>query len=110
MANIEAPDGGAAIAAGNARVLSARLNDARFFWDEDNKSGNFDRWLEKLKGVTFHAKLGTMFERVERIEALAREIAPLVGADPDVAAPRRAPLQGPTSPAAWSASSPNCRA
>ena len=84
-ANIEATDGGAAIAAGNARVLSARLNDARFFWTEDNKPGNFERWLEKLKGVTFHAKLGTMYERVERIEALAREIAPLVGADPDKA-------------------------
>jgi glycyl-tRNA synthetase beta chain len=85
VANIEAIDGGAAIAAGNARVLSARLNDARFFWDEDRKVGLADR-LEKLKGVTFHAKLGTMFERVERIEALAREIAPLVGADADLAA------------------------
>ncbi len=81
VANIEAKDGGKAIAAGNARVLSARLNDARFFWDEDRKDGNFDRWLEKLKGVTFHAKLGTMAERVERISALAREVAPLVGAD-----------------------------
>ena len=85
VANIEAIDGGVAIAAGNARVLSARLNDARFFWDEDRKVRLEDR-LEKLKGVTFHAKLGTMFERVERIEALAREIAPLVGADPQAAA------------------------
>ncbi|HYF22016.1 MAG TPA: glycine--tRNA ligase subunit beta [Caulobacteraceae bacterium] len=85
VANIEASDGGAAIAAGNARVLSARLNDARFFWDEDLKAG-FEPWLEKLKGVTFHAKLGTVAERVERIAALAREIAPLVGADPDTAA------------------------
>jgi glycyl-tRNA synthetase beta chain len=85
VANIEAIDGGAAIAAGNARVLSARLNDARFFWDEDHKVSLESR-LEKLKGVTFHAKLGTMYERVERIEALAREIAPLVGADPDRAA------------------------
>src|SRR5690606_26085239 len=64
--------------------LSARLNDARFFWDEDRKVG-FDVWLEKLKGVTFHAKLGTLAERVDRIAALAREIAPLVGADPDQA-------------------------
>jgi len=85
VANIEASDGGAAVAAGNARVLSARLNDARFFWDEDRKVPLESR-LEKLKGVTFHAKLGSMFERVERIEALAREIAPLVGADPDRAA------------------------
>jgi glycyl-tRNA synthetase beta chain len=85
VANIEAIDGGAAIAAGNARVLSARLNDARFFWEQD-KAVTLESRLEKLKGVTFHAKLGTMFERVERIEALAREIAPLVGADPDLAA------------------------
>jgi len=84
VANIAAEDGGKVIAAGNAKVLSARLSDARFFWDEDRKSG-FDAWLEKLSGVTFHAKLGTMAERVDRIVALAREIAPLVGADPDVA-------------------------
>ncbi len=81
IANIAAADGGKVIAAGNAKVLSARLSDARFFWDEDRKAGNFDAWLEKLNGVTFHAKLGTMAERVKRIEALAREIAPLVGAD-----------------------------
>jgi glycyl-tRNA synthetase beta chain len=85
VANIEAVDGGATIAAGNARVLSARLNDARFFWDEDRKV-SLEARLEKLKGVTFHAKLGTMYERVERIEALARTIAPWVGADPDLAA------------------------
>ena len=84
VANIEATDGGATIAAGNARVLSARLNDARFFWDEDRKVPLESR-LDKLKGVTFHAKLGTMYERVERIESLAREIAPLVGADPELA-------------------------
>ncbi len=81
IANIAAADGGKVIAAGNAKVLSARLSDARFFWDEDRKAGNFDEWLEKLNGVTFHAKLGTMAQRVKRIEALAREIAPLVGAD-----------------------------
>ena len=80
VANIRATDGGAAIAAGNARVLSARLSDAQFFWDEDRKV-TLESRLEKLRGVTFHAKLGTMFERVERIEALARQIAPLVGAD-----------------------------
>jgi glycyl-tRNA synthetase beta chain len=85
VANIEAHDGGAAIAAGNARVLSARLNDARFFWEQD-KAVTLESRLEKLKGVTFHAKLGTMFERVGRIEALAREIAPLAGADPELAA------------------------
>jgi glycyl-tRNA synthetase beta chain len=84
IANVEASDGGKALAAGNSRVLSARLNDARFFWDEDRKVG-FGPWLEKLSGVTFHAKLGTLAERVDRIAALAREIAPLVGADPDQA-------------------------
>ena len=84
VANVEATDGGHALAAGNSRVLSARLNDARFFWDEDQKVG-FDAWNAKLSGVTFHAKLGTLAERVERIAALAREIAPLVGADADEA-------------------------
>jgi glycyl-tRNA synthetase beta chain len=85
VANIEAKDGGSLIAAGNARVLSARLSDAKFFWDEDRRV-TLESRLEKLKGVTFHAKLGTMYERVERIEALAREIAPVVGADADTAA------------------------
>jgi glycyl-tRNA synthetase beta chain len=80
IANIQAADGGAVIAAGNAKVLSSRLSDARFFWDEDVKLG-FEPWLEKLDGVTFHAKLGTMAERVERIVALAGDIASLVGAD-----------------------------
>lgn len=84
VANVEATDGGKALAAGNSRVLSARLNDARFFWDEDQKVG-FDAWNDKLTGVTFHAKLGTLAERVDRIAALAREIAPLVGADADQA-------------------------
>nr|WP_313416887.1 glycine--tRNA ligase subunit beta [Brevundimonas diminuta] len=81
VANVEATDGGQALAAGNAKVLSARLSDADFFWTEDQKVG-FDAWNAKLKDVTFHAKLGTLAERVDRIAALAREIAPLVGADP----------------------------
>jgi glycyl-tRNA synthetase beta chain len=80
VANIAAPDGGAAIAAGNARVLSARLSDAQFFWNEDRKQRLEDR-LEKLKGVTFHAKLGTMFERAQRMELLAEQLAPVLGAD-----------------------------
>lgn len=84
VANVEATDGGKALAAGNSRVLSARLNDARFFWDEDQKVG-FDAWNAKLSGVTFHAKLGSLADRVERIAALARQIAPLVGADADEA-------------------------
>ncbi|MGH6972259.1 MAG: glycine--tRNA ligase subunit beta, partial [Caulobacteraceae bacterium] len=85
VANIEAEDGGELIAAGNARVLSARLSDARFFWLEDLKVP-LEARLETLKGVTFHAKLGSMAERAARIETLARQIAPLVGADPDRAA------------------------
>jgi glycyl-tRNA synthetase beta chain len=85
IANVQAADGGKVIAEGNAKVLSARLSDARFFWDEDQGAEKFDAWLDKLNGVTFHAKLGTMAERVQRIAALAREIAPLVGADPDKA-------------------------
>src|SRR5579859_1070722 len=80
VANIEATDGGKTIATGNARVLAARLADARFFWTEDQKVRLEDR-LEKLKGVTFHAKLGTMYERIERIVALAGELAPFVRDD-----------------------------
>jgi len=89
VANIEAPDGGAAILAGNDRVLSARLADAKFFWENDLRTVR-DRGLEgmakPLEGVVFHARLGTQAERVRRIEALAREIAPAVGALPDLAA------------------------
>jgi glycyl-tRNA synthetase beta chain len=84
VANIEAHDGGKAIAAGNARVLSARLNDARFFWDEDRKVPLAAR-LERLKGVTFHAKLGTMYERVGRIGDMAGLIAHQIAANPDQA-------------------------
>ena len=80
IANVEAPDGGRLIAAGNARVLSARLNDARFFWEEDLKVPLADR-LPRLAGVTFHARLGSMLDRVNRIEGAAHAIAPLVGAD-----------------------------
>jgi glycyl-tRNA synthetase beta chain len=84
VANIEASDGGALIAAGAARVLSARLNDAQFFWREDRKSPLLSR-LDALEGVTFHAKLGTMRERVSRIEALAGALAPVLGADATLA-------------------------
>ena len=80
VANIEAPDGGAAIAAGNERVLRARLSDARFFWDQDRKQ-KLEDFLPKLETVVFHAKLGTQGERVRRLERLAGIIAPMVGAD-----------------------------
>ncbi|MDV6329579.1 glycine--tRNA ligase subunit beta [Asticcacaulis sp. 201] len=85
-ANMQASDGGAEIKRGNAKVLSARLSDGVFFWKEDNRAGNFDQWLTKLKGVTFHAKLGTMAQRVARIVALAHDMAPLLGANANTAA------------------------
>jgi glycyl-tRNA synthetase beta chain len=85
VANTKAVDGGEEIKRGNAKVLSARLSDGVFFWTEDNKAGNFDGWLERLKGTTFHVKLGTMAQRVERITALAKYIAPLLKADASVA-------------------------
>lgn len=87
VANIETPDDGATILAGNQRVLAARLSDAAFFWENDlrdAKQGMAD-WAEGLKSVTFHNKLGSQADRVERIAALSREIAPLVGADADQA-------------------------
>jgi glycyl-tRNA synthetase beta chain len=83
-ANVEADDGGAVIIAGNGRVIRARLSDARFFWETDQKVSLGTR-AEKLKTTRFHEKLGTQYERVERIAALAEEIAPLVGADPALA-------------------------
>ena len=84
VANIEASDGGAAVVAGNERVLRARLSDARFFWDLDRKQ-KLDDFLPKLDGVVFHAKLGSQGERVRRLEKLAALIAPSVGADPALA-------------------------
>ena len=87
VANIETPDLGATILAGNQRVLAARLSDAAFFWENDLREARagMETWAEGLKAVTFHAKLGSQADRVERIAALAREIAPAVGADPDQA-------------------------
>ena len=84
VANIEASDGGAAVIAGNERVVRARLADARFFWEQDRRL-TLAEHAQKLKAVTFHEKLGSQWERVERIATLAREIAPSVGADPDLA-------------------------
>jgi len=81
VANLDATDGGEKIAAGNSRVLSARLNDARFFWDNDRKVKLEDRF-EKLGNIVFHEKLGTVKDKAERVMALAKELAPKVGADP----------------------------
>jgi glycyl-tRNA synthetase beta chain len=79
-ANIEASDGGKAIIAGNERVIRARLSDAKFFYETDLKTKLEDR-LPKFEQIVFHEKLGTQGERIKRIEQLAAEIAPLVGAD-----------------------------
>jgi len=106
VSNLVASDGGVAITAGNGRVVRARLSDAAYFWQTDRgalpdldtfkdsaeKLGldlakPLDQRMAKLDklGVVFHAKLGTQGERVQRIAALARELAPIVGADPDKA-------------------------
>ncbi|CAM3840214.1 glycine--tRNA ligase subunit beta [Paracoccus yeei] len=87
VANIETPDHGDTILKGNQRVLAARLSDAAFFWDNDLREARagMATWAEGLKSVTFQSKLGSQADRVARIAALAREIAPLVGADPDQA-------------------------
>jgi glycyl-tRNA synthetase beta chain len=82
--NLVATDGGRTIVGGNERVVRARLSDAKFFWETDQKVKLEDR-LEKLKSIVFHEKLGTQYERVERIAALAKELAPVVGADPELA-------------------------
>ncbi|MCA0056174.1 MULTISPECIES: glycine--tRNA ligase subunit beta [unclassified Mesorhizobium] len=106
-ANIEASDGGKEIAQGNGKVVRARLSDALYFWTTDQgdlpdlaeleasarKFGldlkkPLDQRIARLDhlNVTFHAKLGTQGARVERIRRLAEELAPLVGADPALAA------------------------
>ncbi|MBA4324249.1 MAG: glycine--tRNA ligase subunit beta, partial [Rhodobacter sp.] len=85
VANIEAADGGEVILKGNQKVLAARLSDAKFFWENDLRvaKAGMAEWAEGLRAVTFHNKLGSQADRIERIAALAREIAPLVGADAD---------------------------
>jgi glycyl-tRNA synthetase beta chain len=80
VANIEATDGGKTIIAGNERVIRARLSDAKFFYETDLKTRLEDR-LPKFEQIVFHEKLGTQAARIKRIERLAAEIAPLVGAD-----------------------------
>ncbi|MEP1839129.1 MULTISPECIES: glycine--tRNA ligase subunit beta [Alphaproteobacteria] len=89
VANRTTADNGATILAGNEKVLSARLADAKFFWDNDLRVAKSDAgmatWVENLKNVTFHNKLGTQAELIERMAVLARELAPMVGADADAA-------------------------
>jgi len=87
VANTETADHGATILAGNQKVLTARLSDAAFFYDKDLAvaRAGMGEWLDGLKSVTFHNRLGSQHDRITRIAALAREIAPLVGADPEQA-------------------------
>ncbi|WP_297296853.1 glycine--tRNA ligase subunit beta [uncultured Methylovirgula sp.] len=85
VANIAAPDGGAAIIAGNGRVVRARLADAKFFYETDLQTKLEDR-LPKLENIVFHAKLGSQGARVRRIMSLAQELAPVVGANSEKAA------------------------
>ncbi len=84
VSNLAASDGGAAIVAGNERVIRARLSDAKFFWDGDRRTPLADR-LGKFEHITFHEKLGSQAKRIDRIAHLARDLAPRVGADPDLA-------------------------
>lgn len=89
VANRETADHGATILKGNLKVLSARLSDAKFFWEHDLRivrTEGLEGMGEGLAQVTFHNKLGSQAARIERIEALAQEIAPMVGAQPDLAA------------------------
>jgi glycyl-tRNA synthetase beta chain len=89
VANRTTADDGVTILAGNEKVLSARLADAKFFWDNDlrvvKSAAGMGAWVENLKNVTFHNKLGTQAELIERMAVLARELAPMVGADLDAA-------------------------
>lgn len=87
VANTQPADHGATILKGNQKVLTARLSDARFFYENDLRvaKAGMGEWLDGLKSVTFHNKLGSQADRIARIAALAREIAPLVGADADLA-------------------------
>src|SRR5207245_19777 len=71
VANVSGTDGGAAIVEGNRRVLAARLADARFFWEQDLKVP-LEEQAKKLDGIIFHEKLGTVADKVDRVEKLAR--------------------------------------
>ena len=89
VANRTTTDDGATILAGNEKVLGARLSDAKFFWDNDLRTvtaeGGMETWVKALENVTFHNKLGTQAELIDRMATLSRELAPLVGADADEA-------------------------
>ena len=82
VSQLEAKDGGEAISSGNARVVRARLADAKFFYDQDRLQ-TLESRIPLLKNVVYHNKLGTQAERVERVKAIAAKVADLIGADRD---------------------------
>ncbi|KFI31615.1 glycyl-tRNA synthetase subunit beta [Haematobacter missouriensis] len=89
VANRETTDDGATILQGNGKVLRARLSDARFFWENDLrtvKAEGLEGMAAGLAHVTFHNRLGSQADRIGRIEALSRELSPVTGASPDLAA------------------------
>ena len=88
VANVQTADDGATILSGNQKVLSARLSDAKFFWENDlriARDAGLETWTDRLAKVTFHNKLGSQRSRIDRIGWLAEKIAPFVGADPKLA-------------------------
>ncbi|HKT86123.1 MAG TPA: glycine--tRNA ligase subunit beta [Novosphingobium sp.] len=94
-ANIVAHDSGEAIVDGNRKVLAARLSDARFFWEQDRKTPLADH-AKKLERITFHEKLGTVANKVERVAKLARWLVEegIVGSSPSSATNPRHPGEG----------------
>ena len=89
VANRTTADQGATILAGNQKVLFARLADAKFFWENDLRlaqNEGMSRWVDRLSNVTFHNKLGSQKQRVDRLVQLSADLAPLIGADPALAA------------------------
>ena len=84
VANRETADQGATNLAGNQKVLSARLADAKFFWENDLRvatTQGLSAWSDRLSNVTFHNKLGTQKDRIDRIMALANALSPMTSAD-----------------------------
>jgi glycyl-tRNA synthetase beta chain len=112
-ANIDAEDGGAAIVDGNRKVLAARLSDARFFWEQDRKTPLAEH-AKKLERITFHEKLGTVADKVERVAKLARWLVEegIVGSNPAPAttSARPEPVEGPNATVAAGASTSSARA
>ena len=88
-------------------MIRARLADAKFFFDQD-RNVSLEIWVPRLKEIVFHEKLGSQYDRIQRSRMLAREIAPLVGAEPMTPSGRPC-WPRPIWSAAWSASSPSCR-